>query len=225
MGYVPDWQRQSHAKGTGASKPTQSNSIKSVELFHNAPSRNVQAKRFADGGEVDLPELREPTEADRGDSSPTSVADLPELREPTAADSKPAAPQKFGEAFKSAKDGSTFEWNGKLYKKEYAQSSKPQAMSQEQVEKNDELWKKGTARGSIYTTPKLSSEVEKAQSSGRATPPTVKRGGGMLSNQSGKEVKGAEPSNWSTPTSDTRTKEEKIKAAKGGKYVQGRTPE
>lgn len=32
--------------------------------------------------------------------------------------------QSFGEAFKAAKDGSTFEWNGKMYKKEYASPAK-----------------------------------------------------------------------------------------------------
>lgn len=32
--------------------------------------------------------------------------------------------QSFGEAFRSAKDGSTFEWNGKMYKKEYASPAK-----------------------------------------------------------------------------------------------------
>ncbi len=37
---------------------------------------------------------------------------------------KPAK-QSFGQAFKSAKDGSTFEWNGKQYKKEYATESTP----------------------------------------------------------------------------------------------------
>jgi hypothetical protein len=35
------------------------------------------------------------------------------------------AKQSFGQAFKSAKDGSTFEWNGKQYKKEYATESTP----------------------------------------------------------------------------------------------------
>jgi hypothetical protein len=40
---------------------------------------------------------------------------------------KAEAPKKqtFGQAFKSAKDGSTFEWNGKPYKKEYASESTP----------------------------------------------------------------------------------------------------
>jgi hypothetical protein len=43
------------------------------------------------------------------------------------ADAKPAA-RSFSDAFRNAKDGSTFEWNGKQYKKEYAKSeSKPQA--------------------------------------------------------------------------------------------------
>lgn len=37
-----------------------------------------------------------------------------------------ASPKKsFGQAFKSAKDGSTFEWNGKAYKKEYASETAP----------------------------------------------------------------------------------------------------
>lgn len=38
--------------------------------------------------------------------------------------------QSFSEAFKAAKDGSTFEWNGKQYKKEYA--SKPAASKKEE---------------------------------------------------------------------------------------------
>jgi hypothetical protein len=39
-----------------------------------------------------------------------------------AVETKPVK-QSFGQAFKSAKDGSTFEWNGKQYKKEYATES------------------------------------------------------------------------------------------------------
>lgn len=117
MGYKPDWQNQSAKKPAGHKC---SPGIQSRELFHGAKMANGgMVKGYADGG---MPEpLREPTEADRGE---TSVADLPELREPTAADRGEAAPakQSFGEAFKSAKDGSTFEWNGKQYKKEYAQA-------------------------------------------------------------------------------------------------------
>jgi hypothetical protein len=45
-----------------------------------------------------------------------------EIEEMQAAEApKPAKKQTFAEAFKSAKDGSTFTWNGKQYKKEYAQ--------------------------------------------------------------------------------------------------------
>jgi hypothetical protein len=107
MGYKPDWQNQSAKKPAGYKCAP---GIQSRELFHGAKP----VMKYADGGEVSLPELREPTEADRGE---TSVADLPELREPTAADTKPAAPQKFGEAFKSARASGAkdFEWNGKKY--------------------------------------------------------------------------------------------------------------
>lgn len=124
MGYKPDWQNGSMKKPAGHKC---SPGIQSRELFHGAKP----VMKYADGGEVDLPELREPTEADRGDSSPTSVADLPELREPSAVDSKPAAPQKFGEAFKSARASGAkdFEWNGKKYttqiKEEVKAAAKP----------------------------------------------------------------------------------------------------
>lgn len=118
MGYVPDWQRQSHAKA-GASKPTNNNSIKSVELFHNAPAKMKTVQRFADGSEggvSNLPELREPTEADRAEPTTSTGANLPELREPTAAD-RGEAPKKFGDAFKEARSSGAkeFEWNGKRY--------------------------------------------------------------------------------------------------------------
>ena len=36
----------------------------------------------------------------------------------------PAKKQSFSEAFKNAEDGSTFEWQGKKYKKEYASETK-----------------------------------------------------------------------------------------------------
>lgn len=44
-----------------------------------------------------------------------------------------SAPKSFKQAFKDAKDGSTFEWNGKSYKKEYAQSSAPRAATKKSV--------------------------------------------------------------------------------------------
>lgn len=233
MGYVPDWARASCAKGS-MSKPK--DGIVSKPIFHSE-KQQPQAKQYlADGGEPDPNWMagenygdnttaEERVQMSGGDLEKfkrDQIASLPELSEP-----KENKRQSFGEAFKAAKDGSTFEWNGKQYKKEYASATgpKPQKMSEDQVQANDELWKKGTARGSINTTPKLSSEVKKAQDSSNAVNTPAKRAGGMLSNQSGKEVKGAEPSNWSTPTPDTRTKEEKIQAAKGGKYVQGRKPE
>ena len=43
--------------------------------------------------------------------------------------------QSFGQAFKSAKDGSTFEWNGKQYKKEYATESTPSSTTKSDAPK------------------------------------------------------------------------------------------
>lgn len=45
------------------------------------------------------------------------------------------AKQSFGQAFKSAKDGSTFEWNGKQYKKEYATESTPSSTTKSDAPK------------------------------------------------------------------------------------------
>ena len=107
MGFVPDWQRQSHAKA-GASKPTQTNSIKSVELFHNAPGKNVPAKRFADGGEADTSAVFKDT-----------VTQTDSGYEPIKESAAPAAeaPKNFGAAFKEARASGAkdFEWNGKKY--------------------------------------------------------------------------------------------------------------
>lgn len=214
MGYVPDWARASCAKG-GMSKPK--DGIVSKPIFHGEKQQAQARQYLADGGEADPNWMagenygdnttaEERVQMSGGDMEKfkrDQIASLPEITEP-----KETKRQSFGEAFKAAKDGSTFEWNGKQYKKEYAKAGGSKPQSEPSPAK-----------------PTVSNEVEKAQASSKATNTPTKRGGGMLSNQSGKEVKGAEPSNWSTPTPDTRTKEEKIKAAKGGKYVQGRTPE
>lgn len=48
-----------------------------------------------------------------------------------------ASPKKsFGQAFKSAKDGSTFEWNGKAYKKEYASETAPSSTAKQSEPKS-----------------------------------------------------------------------------------------
>lgn len=69
-------------------------------------------KRFADGGDVDGNDLGAYNEASSSSSEDSSPAPTSERK------------QSFKEAFASAKQGSTFEWNGKKFKKEYA-SSKP----------------------------------------------------------------------------------------------------
>lgn len=62
-------------------------------------------KRFYDGGEVEAMGSGDAPSTSSEDSSPA-----------------PERKQSFKEAFASAKQGSTFEWNGKKFKKEYADS-------------------------------------------------------------------------------------------------------
>lgn len=54
MGYSPDWQKQSYAKGNSTPKVTQKGNIVRNELFHNAPSR----LGLADGGDVTEEQLK-----------------------------------------------------------------------------------------------------------------------------------------------------------------------
>ena len=63
MGYIPDWQRQSHAKSGGQAKPTSNNNIQSRPIFHSEKVQNSNAKQtpftrhYEDGsqGGVDSP--------------------------------------------------------------------------------------------------------------------------------------------------------------------------
>lgn len=120
MGYKPDWQNGSMKKPAGhkCSPGTQSR-----ELFHGAKMADGGIlKGYADGG---MPEpLREPTEADRGE---TSMADMPALREPTAADrGETSAPKNFGAAFKDARASGAkeFEYQGKKYNTKLKEEAK-----------------------------------------------------------------------------------------------------
>lgn len=64
--------------------------------------------RFYDGGEVEAMGSGDAPSTSSEDSSPA-----------------PERKQSFKEAFASAKQGSTFEWNGKKFKKEYAAAKPP----------------------------------------------------------------------------------------------------
>lgn len=81
--------------------------------------------RFADGGEV--------TTMNDGSEQVNDMSSKGSQDSPAA---EPVKKVSFKDAFASAKDGSTFEWNGKKYKKEYAKpaakaESKPsQSLSQ-----------------------------------------------------------------------------------------------
>jgi hypothetical protein len=63
---------------------------------------------------------------EEANASEDPIASLNKARGWTDTEEAPAKKQTFKEAFAGAKDGSTFEWNGKKYKKEYA-SAKPKA--------------------------------------------------------------------------------------------------
>jgi hypothetical protein len=214
MGYKPDWQNQSHAKnGQTTSKP----GIVSKPIFHGEKQQSQPKLYLADGieGGVDVNWMagenygdnttaEQRVEMSGGDMAKfksDEIAKMPELSEPKAPDT--GKRQSFGEAFKAAKDGSTFEWNGKQYKKEYAKAP---------------------------SVKKASYDIEDGKFMDTTTP-TAKRAAAdnaeenkIRNARGGKFVQGAKPSNTSTYV-DERTKEEKIKAAKGGKFVQGRKPE
>lgn len=89
-------------------------------------------KRYSDG------ELVEAGSGPMGDSDDSDDSPAP------ARAAEPEAPKKqsFREAFASAKDGSTFEWNGKKFKKEYA---KPAAKSPAAERRSVELSKEASA--------------------------------------------------------------------------------
>lgn len=178
MGYKPDWQNQSAKKPAGHKC---SPGIQSRELFHGAKMANGgMVKGYADGG---MPEpLREPTEADRGE---TSVADLPELREPTAADrgEAPAAPQKFGDAFKSARAGGAkeFEWNGKKYTTQLASETKASTKPAVKDDRN-EMDKQSDAAASRNYRNEMDKQSDKASAPAPAAKPTyTTRGRGSVS--------------------------------------------
>ncbi len=167
MGYKPDWQNQSAKKPAGHKC---SPGIQSRELFHGAKMADGGIlKGYADGG---MPEpLREPTEADRGE---TSVADLPELREPTAADrgeATPAAPQKFGDAFKSARAGGAkeFEFQGKKYTTQLASETKASPKPAVRDDRN-EMDKQSDAAASRNYRNEMDKQSDKASAPAPAAP-------------------------------------------------------
>lgn len=84
--------------------------------------------RFNDGGMNKNPfqgDDVDPFSAMRGEDGGIKKGDIPDA-EPREAvgrmEGLPSKPKSFGQAFSEAEDGSTFMWNGKSYKKEYAGS-------------------------------------------------------------------------------------------------------
>lgn len=89
---------------------------------------NPQTRR----GKMQLPNSKIPKFAGGGDIDPTKLEDEANesaARERDIMESASAVPsmpkESFKEAFANAKDGSTFSWNGKQYKKEYAKPKAP----------------------------------------------------------------------------------------------------
>ena len=75
-----------------------------------------RAKRFSTGDEVEY----FGSSIGKSESAPAASSSEPSTKSET-----PAKKQSFSEAFKGAEKGSTFEWQGKQYKKEYASDKKP----------------------------------------------------------------------------------------------------
>ena len=70
----------------------------------------------------------EPKKAEAPKAAPKSAPKAAPKEAPKSAPkAAPAKKQSFKEAFAAAKDGSTFTWNGKSYKKEYAKPKKASA--------------------------------------------------------------------------------------------------
>jgi hypothetical protein len=88
-------------------------------------------KQFADAKRTTTGSASNNTDMDGISNAPSPA--------PAKTNSEPAkttpAKQSFGQAFKSAKDGSTFEWNGKQYKKEYATESTPSSTTKSDAPK------------------------------------------------------------------------------------------
>jgi hypothetical protein len=223
MGYKPDWQNQSHAKnGSTTSKP----GIVSRPIFHGEKQQPQPKLYLADGteGGVDVNWMagenygdnttaEQRVEMSGGDMAKfksDQISKMPELSEPKEEGKR----QSFSEAFKSAKDGSTFEWNGKQYKKEYA---KAPAAKKAAPEREDGKFMDTTTTAAKRSAADRADEdkIRNAGVGGKENDAVLKR----------KFVQGATPSRTSlVDMEDKRTKEEKIKANKGGKFVQGRTP-
>lgn len=90
------------------------------------PIRELNRRKGWTADEDDAPKSRSMASARDSDPEPTKAQAAPAKAsdpEPPKAQTAPAKKQSFSEAFASAKDGSTFEWNGKKYKKEYAKPS------------------------------------------------------------------------------------------------------
>lgn len=74
-----------------------------------------RVKRFSSGDEVEY----FGSSVGKSESAPAASSS-----ESSTKSEAPAKKQSFSEAFKGAEDGSTFEWQGKQYKKEYASDKK-----------------------------------------------------------------------------------------------------
>lgn len=207
MGHKPDWQNGSMKKPAGH-KCTPG--MQSRELFHGASKPGVQAQRFADGGEAD-------TSAYFKDTVTQSDSGYEAIKE-----SAPAAeaPKSFGSAFKEARASGAkdFEYNGKKYTTELA-GEKKSAQAKYDVGTEEDRTFARPAKTFAEDVAERKASMMKTSEPAAAAPAPAKTAS-VESNPRRRYATGG-----SAPAADTRTKEEKIKAAKGGKFVQGRTPE
>lgn len=117
-GTVPSWVRQNHSKsqsGMGQVRKYADGSPGGVSPYQGGDEDAFEAARDAAGRTNSGPTYAQ---------SSTNQIDERDRREAAMTKSEAPAKQTFKQAFASAKDGSTFEWNGKKYKKEYAKPAK-----------------------------------------------------------------------------------------------------
>lgn len=95
--------------------------------------------KLAETKTKDDPEVAKTTTGSAGNNTDMDGISNAPSPAPAKTNSEPAkttpVKQSFGQAFKSAKDGSTFEWNGKQYKKEYATESTPSSTTKSDAPK------------------------------------------------------------------------------------------
>jgi hypothetical protein len=185
-----------------------------------------RAKRFSEGDEVEY----FGSSIGKSESAPAASSS-----ESSTKSEAPAKRQSFSEAFKGAENGSTFEWQGKQYKKEYASDKKstpksesapskptPKAEEPAKPAPKAEESKRGIGPHNVFAGP---SDKEKADTYAKYAENREKMGGSSKPSGSGK----ISDSDWAKSVrssqaaaeSDGESLGRKFRKAMGSSYAKG----